>query len=66
VHHLNPQKNASINGIIHSESGEIFHKNKLANLMTLCEKCHNKFHKENNNTQHKKIKTSQGYKLKNV
>ena len=65
VHHLQHQSEANNEGII-EKNGEIFHKNKLANLMTLCEKCHNKFHKENNNTQHKKIKTSQGYKLKNV
>lgn len=65
VHHLQHQSGANNEGIIHN-NGDTFHKNKLANLMTLCEKCHNKFHKENNNVQHKKIKTTTGYKLKSI
>jgi DNA mismatch repair protein MutS len=64
VHHLNPQKNASINGIIHSESGEIFHKNKLANLVSLCEECHSNFHKTD--VKHKKVKTSKGLILREI
>jgi len=61
VHHLQHQSDANDDGFI-KNNGDVFHKNKLANLMTLCEKCHNKFHKENK--QHKKIKTTKGYKLK--
>ena len=46
------------------ESEEIFHKNNLANLITLCEKCHNEFHKSK--TQHKKVKTSKGYQIQEI
>lgn len=42
VHHIHPQKDAK-DDIITTESS-IFHKNHLANLMTLCETCHDKFH----------------------
>ena len=39
VHHKIPQKLADKNGII--KTGDLlFHKNHLANLMTLCEECH--------------------------
>ena len=41
THHLNPQKNANdANGYIDS-----FHKNHKANLASVCEKCHDEFHK---------------------
>jgi DNA mismatch repair protein MutS len=39
IHHLDPQKNADQDGFIGA-----FHKNHPANLMTVCEKCHDKFH----------------------
>jgi len=38
-----------------------FHKNNPANLMTLCEDCHNKIH--NTGKQHKKVKTTKGIQL---
>jgi len=60
VHHLQHQNNADDNGIING----LFHKNNPANLMTLCEKCHNEFHKTN--VQHKKVKTSKGYELQEI
>lgn len=60
IHHLEPQKIASKNGIIKTENGE-FHKNHLANLISVCEKCHDKLHK--NNTVLKKKKTTKGYKI---
>jgi 5-methylcytosine-specific restriction endonuclease McrA len=44
--------------------GESFHKNHVANLMTLCEKCHDKIHKEK--TMHKKVKTNKGTVIKNI
>ena len=68
VHHLQHQKEASPNGIIQREdSGLVFHKNHVANLVTLCEKCHREFHKtEDTEIQHKKVKTSEGYKLKDM
>ena len=62
VHHLNHQKNADLNGFIQSDSGT-FHKNHIANLMTLCETCHNEIHKEK--TVHKKVKTSRGTIINN-
>ena len=39
IHHIEPQKKAQENGFIGS-----FHKNHLANLRALCEKCHLKEH----------------------
>ena len=61
VHHLQHQKDANGDGIIYDSSGNTFHKNNLANLITLCETCHNDFHKKNE--KHKKVKTTKGYKL---
>jgi DNA mismatch repair protein MutS len=60
VHHLQYQKDANDQGII----ADSFHKNNLANLLTLCEDCHNKIHKTN--TKHKKVKTTNGYKLREL
>ena len=40
IHHINPQKNADKNGFIGS-----FHKNHPANLMSICEECHDTIHK---------------------
>ena len=60
THHLQHQQEANDNGIIQKD-GTIFHKNNLANLVSLCEKCHTEFHKKN--VQHKKVKTDKGYKL---
>jgi 5-methylcytosine-specific restriction endonuclease McrA len=57
VHHLQHQVDADENGIIKTDNS-IFHKNNLANLMTLCEKCHNDIHKTN--TKQKRVKTSKG------
>jgi len=63
VHHLNYQMDADDNGIITTKDG-VFHKNNLANLMTLCENCHNDIHK--NNQRLKKIKTSNGVKIQSI
>jgi DNA mismatch repair protein MutS len=57
VHHLQHQKEADENGII-KKNGSTFHKNNLANLISLCEDCHDKIHK--NKKQHKKSKTTDG------
>lgn len=40
VHHLIPQKMAESDGFI----GDEFHKNHVANLAAVCEKCHKKMH----------------------
>ena len=57
IHHLQFQENANSNGFINNE----FNKNNKANLISICEICHNKIHKENR--QMKKVKTSNGYEL---
>ena len=55
VHHLQHQQNADENGHIGS-----FHKNHLANLLVVCDECHDSIHKTGK--QHRKVKTSKGYK----
>ena len=57
VHHLQFQKMANSKGIIDGK----FHKNKKANLINICEDCHNKIH--NKDTQYEFKKTSNGYQL---
>ena len=57
VHHLQFQKHADNDGIINNE----FHKNNKANLINICEKCHDKIHLENK--EYKFIKTNEGYEL---
>ena len=57
VHHLQHQQNANKkNSYIDS-----FHKNHPANLVALCEECHQKIHKTD--AQHKIVKTILGYKM---
>ena len=53
IHHLQHQKNADqLNFIGH------FHKNHVANLISICEKCHDMIH--SNGEQHRKVMTSSG------
>jgi DNA mismatch repair protein MutS len=79
VHHLQHQADADENGIIKIKNLAPFHKNKVANLVTLCEKCHDKIHsavdietvtkttkKSVKKVTHKKVKTSQGLQLGEV
>jgi DNA mismatch repair protein MutS len=61
VHHLQHQSEADQDGFIRKTDGTVFHKNHPANLMTLCENCHNKIHQEKG-LQHKKVKTTKGSK----
>lgn len=56
IHHLNEQKYANHNNYINTH-----HKNHKANLINLCEQCHDKIHKEDINYTIKK--TTLGYKL---
>jgi DNA mismatch repair protein MutS len=60
VHHLQHQSKADKNGMIRAQDGggSVFHKNHLANLMTLCEACHNSMHKEH--TEHVRRHTNNG------
>ena len=63
VHHLAFQQDANEEGIIKKE-GLSFHKNNLANLVSLCEICHDEIHKEKK--QYKKTKTTKGIILEIV
>tara|TARA_B100000475_G_C15029369_1_gene327316 strand:- start:1535 stop:4558 length:3024 start_codon:yes stop_codon:yes gene_type:complete len=59
VHHLQYQEDADSNGYI--TTNEVFHKNHVANLINICEKCHKEIHKS-----HKKMcvkKTTDGYSI---
>jgi DNA mismatch repair protein MutS len=56
VHHLQYQKNAK-DGIINGE----FNKNHKANLINICEACHNKIH--SSDQEFRITKTTNGYKL---
>ena len=42
----------------------VIHKNTLANLLTLCEACHDEIHKKN--TKLKKVKTTKGIELQEI
>ena len=57
IHHLQHQKNANKSGIIKGE----FNKNHKANLVNICEECHNKIHEKN--TEHRIVKTTDGYQI---
>ncbi len=63
VHHLAFQQNANENGII-LQNDMIFHKNNAANLLSLCEVCHNEMHISGK--QYKKTKTTKGIILEEV
>lgn len=64
VHHLQYQKDAdSSSGLIVNCDG-IMHKNHLANLLTICEECHDEIHKKN--IKMKKVKTSKGSELREL
>lgn len=61
THHLHEQQFADENGFIGT-----FHKNHKANLLSVCEECHDKIHAETNKKESKPIvrkKTTKGYKL---
>jgi DNA mismatch repair protein MutS len=57
VHHLNPQREANEKGFIDS-----FHKNHIANLAAICEKCHSELH-HGEQTQLIRKKTTKGIVL---
>ena len=62
VHHLQHQHEANNEGII-TKPNMSFHKNALANLITLCETCHTATHNMDIKGS-KKVKTSKGYIIK--
>lgn len=61
VHHLMHQKDSNSRGIINTNDLQ-FHKNHKANLMVLCDKCHQLIHKEHKKGS-KRVKTSQGIEI---
>ncbi|MCJ7801231.1 MAG: hypothetical protein MUP82_02605 [Candidatus Marinimicrobia bacterium] len=63
VHHLQYQRDSTEDGMIKSEDN-VFHKNKLANLLTICETCHTDIHKKN--VKLKRVKTSKGDILREI
>jgi DNA mismatch repair ATPase MutS len=66
VHHLQHQKIADESGYIPSNKKTApFHKNHPANLLSLCEQCHDLIHKEKK-AMHKKVKTSKGTSIINM
>lgn len=60
IHHIGEQRYANEYGFIDS-----YHKNHVGNLMTLCIKCHDKLHSEEDTKKKRRTKTSEGYILKN-
>lgn len=63
VHHLQHQQLANDNQYINnSKSSMTFSTNHVANLLNVCEDCHQDFHKQYPNGN-KKVKTSNGYEL---
>jgi len=54
IHHLSPQSSANEDGFIGS-----VHKNHPANLMSICQKCHDKTHETKTKLTRKK--TTKGY-----
>jgi DNA mismatch repair protein MutS len=63
VHHLIYQKEANDKGII-QRNNLVFDKNSKANLINLCEKCHDDIHKTK--TVYKKKKTTKGHILTEI
>jgi DNA mismatch repair protein MutS len=65
IHHLSPQQCADDDGFIGS-----FHKDHKANLVSICEECHDRIHREEKeHSVEKKIvkkKTTKGYKLVSI
>ncbi len=64
VHHMQYQKDADINSGLIINCDGIMHKNNIANLLTICEECHDEIHR--NNTKLKKVKTTKGTNLKTI
>lgn len=64
VHHMQYQKDADINNGLIINCDGIMHKNNIANLLTICEECHDEIHR--NNTKLKKVKTTKGTNLKTI
>jgi DNA mismatch repair protein MutS len=66
VHHLIHQQDADQKGMI-QKNDLTLHKNHAANLLNLCQKCHDEFHsEENQKKRYKKVKTTKGTVIKEI
>jgi len=66
IHHLYQQKDADEDGFIIQEDGGVVHKNHPANLMSVCEECHDNYHANEENMTLIRKKTSKGYKIEGL
>ena len=66
IHHLHQQKYADEDGFITTEDGNVIHKNHPANLMSICETCHDNYHEKDENVVLTRKKTSKGYKIERL
>ena len=68
AHHLIHQQDADQKGMIKLQNkGLQLHKNHAANLLNLCQKCHDEFHsEENQDKRYKKVKTTKGTIIKEI
>ena len=66
VHHLIHQQDADQRGII-KKKDLLLHKNHAANLLNLCQKCHDDYHsEEKSEKRYKKVKTTKGIIIKEI
>ncbi len=66
IHHLHQQKDADDDGFIVQDDGGVVHKNHPANLMSVCEECHDNYHANEENMTLIRKKTSKGYKIEGL
>lgn len=66
IHHLHQQKDADDDGFIQTEDGGVVHKNHPANLMSVCQECHDNYHSNLENATLIRKKTSKGYKIEGL
>jgi DNA mismatch repair protein MutS len=66
AHHLIHQQDADQKGMIQKKDLTL-HKNHAANLLHLCQKCHDEFHsEEKSDKRYKKVKTTKGTIIKEI
>ena len=66
AHHLMHQQDADQKGMIQKKDLTL-HKNNAANLLHLCQKCHDEFHsEEKQDKRYKKVKTTKGTIIKEI
>ena len=63
IHHLNAQKDADSDGFITCSDMNVIHKNHPANLLSVCEECHDKYHASSESGTLVRKKTNNGYHI---